>query len=208
MFVPRSALLRAERGQRVRFTNPRTWLDLDDRRPDPVQASSKVFRRFLETFGPVPREELARWWAGVSPAGAEKVVRAMGDEVMPVHIGGTEAWMFTEHVDGLRSAGPTRTVRLLPAFDQYVIGSTKHVVDLMPGGFRDRVHRKAGWVSPVLAVDGRLEGIWSHERAGRRIAVTVEPFTKQPAWVRKGVAAEAERLAAFLGGSLELTWSG
>jgi Winged helix DNA-binding domain len=195
-------------GQRVRFTNPGSWLDLDDRRLDPAKAVSEVFRRFLETYGPVSREELARWWYGVSPAGAEKTVRASSDEVTQVDVDGTKAWMLTDHLDGLRSATPTKTVRLLPAFDQYVVGSTKHAVDLMPGDFRDRVHRKAGWVSPVLAVDGRIEGIWSHERMGKQLSVTIEPFAEPPPWARKGAEAEAERLAAFLGGSLELTWSG
>ena len=195
-------------GQRVRFTNPGSWLDLDDRRPDPAHAVSEVFRRFIKSYGPVSREELARWWTGVSPAGAEKSIRAMGDEVAPVDIEGTRTWMLADHLDGLRSAAPTKAVRLLPAFDQYVIGSTKHAVDLMPGNFRDRVHRTAGWVSPVLAVDGKLEGVWSHERTGTRLSVTIEPFAKQPPWVRRGAEAEAERLAAHLGGSLELTWSG
>ncbi len=78
----------------------------------------------------------------------------------------------------------------------------------MPGDYRDRVHRAAGWVSPVLAVDGRLEGIWRHERRGRRVVVAIEPFTDQPAWVRKGAEAEAQRLADFLGGDLDLVWDG
>lgn len=37
--------------------------------------------------------------------------------------------------------------------------STKHSLGLMPGNFGDRIHRTAGWVSAVLAVDGRLEGV-------------------------------------------------
>jgi hypothetical protein len=116
--------------------------------------------------------------------------------------------VLTDHLDGLRSAGPSKSPRLLPAFDQYVIGSTRHAADLMPGNFRDRVHSAAGWVSPVLAVDGRFEGVWNHERTGKRPSVTIEPFAKQPPWVRKGAEAEADRLAAYLGGTLELTWSG
>jgi hypothetical protein len=43
---------------------------------------------------------------------------------------------------------------------------------------------------------------------GKQLSVTIEPFAGPPPWARKGAEAEAERLAAFLGGSLELTWSG
>jgi hypothetical protein len=38
------------------------------------------------------------------------------------------------------------------------------------------------------------------------LALTIEPFVKQPAWVRAAAEAEAERLAAFLGGALDVTW--
>ena len=42
-------------------------------------------------------------------------------------------------------------VRLLPAFDQYVICATLQAERLMPGPFKDRVYRPQGWLSPVLA---------------------------------------------------------
>jgi hypothetical protein len=49
--------------------------------------------------------------------------------------------------------------------------------------------------------------VWSHERKGSRVLVEVEPFGRVPNWVRLGVEEEAGRLAAFLGGSLELSWA-
>lgn len=144
--------------------------------------------------------------AGVSPAGAEKLIRSLGDEVVALDVEGTEAWILAEHAGAVVDAGPVRQVRLLPTFDQYVIGSTKHSDRLMPGDFRARVHRKAGWVSQVLVVDGRIEGVWSHTDTPKRTSVAVRPFVRQPAWVRKGAEAEAERLAAFLGGALAFAW--
>jgi len=193
-------------GQRVRFTNPRSWLNVDGSGPEPEEALREVIRRFVATFGPVSRDEVARWWAGVTPAGAERLIRSFGDEMSSFDVEGTEAWVLAEDEDAVASMEPTRSVRLLPGFDQYVIGSTKHSAQLMPGDFRDRVHRQAGWVSPVLAVDGRLEGVWSHTTTAKAVSVTVEPFTRQPAWVREGAQAEAERLATFLGGALAFDW--
>jgi uncharacterized protein YcaQ len=193
-------------GQRVRFTNPRSWLEVDGSGPEPEEALRQVIRRFVATYGPVSRDEVARWWAGVSPAGAERLIRSLGDEVSSFDVEGTQAWVLARDADAVASAEPARSVRLLPGFDQYVIGSTKHSDRLMPGDFRDRVHRKAGWVSPVLTVDGRIEGVWSHRTAPKAVSVTVEPFTPQPAWVRKGAEAEAERLAPYLGGALAFDW--
>jgi hypothetical protein len=36
--------------------------------------------------------------------------------------------------------------------------------------------------------------------------VRMEPFRKLPKWARAAAEREAERLPAFLGGELELTW--
>ncbi len=70
-----------------------------------------------------------------------------------------------------------------------------------------RVYRPQGWLSPVLLVDGRLEGVWSYKRKGDRLVVTIEPFAEQPEWVRRTAEEEAERLTRFLGGELEFGWS-
>jgi hypothetical protein len=59
----------------------------------------------------------------------------------------------------------------------------------------------------VLLVNGRMDGVWKHERKGKRLMVTVEPFGKLPKWARTGVEAEAERLAGFLGGEPEVSWT-
>jgi hypothetical protein len=99
-------------------------------------------------------------------------------------------------------------VRLLPAFDQYVITATLQAERLMPGPFKDRVYRPQGWLSPVLLVGGRMDGTWRQERKGRRQLVVIEPFAgRLPAWARRAAEAEAERLTAFTGGELELSWA-
>ena len=70
-------------------------------------------------------------------------------------------------------------------------------------GFRQVRHRRGfrnqGWISAVVLVDGRMAGVWRHERKGKSLKVEVEPFATLPARVRRGVGEEAERLAAFLG---------
>ena len=194
-------------GQRVRFTNPRSWLRLDGGRPTPDEATREVIRRFLATYGPTSREELARWWGAFSASRAEQLVRSLGDEVAPVDVERIPMWALARHVRRIRAIEPARSVRLLPGFDPYVIGSTRHSIELMPGDFRARVHRQAGWVSPVLAVDGMLEGVWTWSRKGARVVVAIEPFRTQPRWVRRGAEAEAERLASFLSAELDLAWS-
>ena len=52
-----------------------------------------------------------------------------------------------------------------------------------------------------------MAGVWRHERKGRRLAVTVEPFGRLAKARRAAVQAEAERLAAYLGGEPALEFA-
>jgi len=205
------------KGQQVRFTSPGSWLGGWAAR-DPEEAMDEVTRRFLAASGPVTREDFARWWGIPSPARGRKLLERLGDEVARVEVDGTAAYALAADlaslgadavdVTELAAAGRSRTVRLLPAFDQYVVTATRQAEHLLPGPFKARVYRPQGWLSPVLLVGGRMEGVWRHEVKGRRVQVVIEPFAgPPPAWARRAAEAEAERLAAIAGGQLELRWA-
>jgi hypothetical protein len=149
---------------------------------------------------------LARWWNGGGVATARQWIAALGDEVCPVELGGAPAWILVSDAREIRDLPPTRSVRLLPGFDQYVIGASYHAEHLISGRLRSRVYRPQGWVSPVLLVNGFMRGVWRHEIKGGRVEVVIEPFEKAPLWVRRAARQEAERLAAFLGGALRFVW--
>jgi hypothetical protein len=169
---------------------------------------AEVTRRFLAASGPVTREDFARWWGIPSPARGGRLLEGLGEQVARVEVEGTAAYVLAADLPGLAEAGGSRAVRLLPAFDQYVVTATLQAEHLMPGPFKARVYRPQGWLSPVLLVGGRMDGTWRQETKGRRLLVTIEPFTgPPPAWARRAAEAEAERLAALTGGRLELTWA-
>lgn len=193
-------------GQNVRFTRPDRWLG-PFQRMDEDEAMAEVARRFFAAGGPATREDFARWW-GEAAAPAERLMTRLGDALAPVDVEGERYWMLASHVPEAITAEPSGVVRLLPAFDQYVVAATRHAAHLLPGDVRDRIYRQQGWLSPVLLVDGRMDGIWRHERKGRRLVVQIEPFVAQPGWVRAAAEAEAERLANFLGWQLEVSWQG
>ena len=135
-------------GQRVRFTRPDTWL-AGWRDQDPEAAVLETARRFIAAGGPVTREDYARWW-GSKPAEGGRVLERLGDEIVPVEVEGTGARVLAEHAGEIAEATLAPSVRLLPAFDQYVVMATRHAERLMPGPFKDRVYRPQGWLSPVV----------------------------------------------------------
>jgi hypothetical protein len=195
-------------GQKVRFTRPDTWLGRAPRAgaPEGDAALREIARRFLAVHGPATREDFARWWA-MTPAKAGNVLRSLGDEAVEADVEGMPVWMLATGAAEAAAMAPPDGVRLVPAFDQYVIAATRHAEQLTPGPYRDRIYRPQGWLSAVLLVGGRMDGTWRHERKGRRVEVAIEPFGRLAKGVRPAAEAEAERLAAFLGGELALTWA-
>jgi len=194
-------------GRLVRFTRPASWL-AGFTPPGPDEASSEaVVRRYLRAYAPAPREQFQRWFGMTSPAEAGRWIRALGDAVCEVDVEGARGWMLADDVREAAAAEPSGAVRLLPAFDHYVVAAPRDAEAVLAADHRARVYRPQGWLSPVLLVDGRMAGVWSHEVDSGRVAVRVEPFAPVGREVRAGVEAEAARLAAFLGGEPDVAWA-
>jgi len=141
-----------------------------------------------------------------SAAQAGKLIAALGDEVAAVSVDGWEGWMLRDDVAAAGSSAPSGVVSLLPAFDGYVVGAPREETPVLAAAHRDRVYRRQGWLSPVLLVDGRIAGVWGHERKGGFLGVTIEPFGAVDEDVRAGAEREAQRLAEYFGDELELVW--
>ena len=193
------------RGRNVTFVSPKAWLG-PGAGPAPEEALAEVTRRYLSAYGPATAAEYSRWWGPRRPAQAARQFRALGDEAVEVDVEGERHWALAEQVAGIASTTAKEAVRLLPAFDPYVIGSARDVPAILAPEHKARVHRPQGWISPVLLVDGRIEGVWSYERGGGRLNVRLEPFGEPAVSVHEGAEAEARRLAAFFGEDLALEW--
>jgi uncharacterized protein YcaQ len=194
-------------GRLVRFTRPASWLS-GFAAPGPDEAAAdEVVRTYLRAYGPAPREQFQRWFGMTSPAEAGRWLTALGDEVCEVDVEGARGWMLAADVEEAAAAEPAGVVRLLPAFDHYVVAAPRDADAVLAKKHRARVYRPQGWLSPVLLVDGVIAGVWSHEARGERVTVEVEPFARVGREAKACVEAEAARLAAFLGGEAELSWA-
>jgi Winged helix DNA-binding domain len=184
------------RGQNVTFVRPDRWLR-SWRKVDPDEGMGEVFLRYLRAFGPAGHEDFAAWW-GIPPPPARRVRMALEDELEQVDVEGTDGWARPEDLRQMREMAPPSTVRLLPSFDAYVMGFRQRE-RMLDRRLFDRVFRKAGWISPVLMIDGRIAGVWKHERSPKEIEVSVEPFGRLRAADRKAIEEEADQLGSFLG---------
>ena len=191
------------RGQNVTFVRPDRWLG-GWTVPEPEKAWREVVRRYLGSYGPAGREEFARWW-GMQPAPAGRILGASADQLEEVEVEGERAWAVRGDVPAMQRASLRGPARLLPAFDVYVAGARPKAA-VVDRRFEARVFRQAGWISPVVLVDGRAAGVWSHERRGAGIEVSVHPFGKLSAARRREMAGEADRLGEFLGAPARISW--
>ena len=190
-------------GNRVTFVRPDQWIGSFERL-DPVESLVEVARRFLTAYGPARVEELARWW-GVQPKAVRPVLKAEHGFVQVEVEGGKPAWTVP---DAPVDDDDTPVVRLLPLFDPYTVSVRRNGERPITGPQKDLVYRKAGWISPVLLVDGEIGGVWEHKEEKGRLRVGISPFSALPPAVAGLATIEADRLATYLGFSADITVGG
>jgi hypothetical protein len=190
-----------DRGRRVTYTSPRRWLSgFSPAGGD--SASIELARRYLHAYGPAAPAHFAQWLAAPR-RWATAVFDALGDEIVPVALGGEPAWALAG--DTSTNAAAPAGVRLLPYFDAFVVGSHPRRM-LFPGRAAERAlaGSQAGNF-PVLLVDGVVTGVWHHRHSGRWIDITVEPLDELTADQRRELDEQAEHVGRILEGDVRLS---
>ncbi len=171
----------------------RHWKDM------PVErAEEELVTRYLRAFGPSTVSDFA-WWVGMYAGDAKEIWSKVAHDLVQVDVEGWKASVLRSDLDELLTASPEGHVtRLLPYFDSFLLGhrTKRHLVD---DRHRASVYRGQGWVAPVLLVDGKAEGVWSHAKNSRGLTVEVKAFRGLPSRVSSAAKEEARRLGEFLG---------
>ncbi|NUO60911.1 MAG: winged helix DNA-binding domain-containing protein [Hamadaea sp.] len=181
-------------GNRVTFTRPDTYLDAWPGLPDPADAARVAIPAYLGAYGPASPEvfnqwitrgvlrktDLKKWYADLT---ADGVLTA-------VDVDGTAAYALTSELDAIATARPFDEVRLLPAFDQYVLGPGTQDEQLIGAGRRAEISKAAGWISPVVIHRGRVAGVWESDGD----TVSVRLFRERSDVPKTQIQAEATRI--------------
>lgn len=188
-------------GPGTTFVDPASWLGRPLCPVEPAAANREVLRRFLAANGPATASDVARWW-GEQPAPAKRRLRDNADALAAVEVDGEPGFVVrAEDADELAATpGTGPDPALLPGFDPWVIAPLSHRRRTIPEGREAEVSRTAGWISPVLVVDGAVAGVW--ELAGR--VLTIRSFGPLPAAVRRAAENHAPRLG---GTDVAVTWA-
>lgn len=193
------------RGKNVTFVRPDQWIGRWNE-PSGEEALRTLVRRFLSAYGPCSYDAFNHWW-NVPGKDAKKIFQLVSDELVEVEFEGRKGWLRKEDVEQIARSRRVKSVRLVPSFDPYVMfySPRDHLVE---DGFRTRVFRQlAGWVSPVLLIDGAAAGVWKYKRRGDRLNVVVEPFRKLSRIEVELVKDEAGKLGEFTGTKAHLDFA-
>jgi hypothetical protein len=190
------------RGTRVTFMRPKDastrWAGL----PEPEAAATTAIAAYLGAYGPASAEAFSGWlsrgWFGKRQLHAW--FGALEDRLAEVDVEGDRLYVLAEHLDDLLATQPTRAVRLLPGFDQYVLGPGTDDGHVLAAARRRAVSRQSGWIAPVVVARGSVAGTWGLDGD----LVQVAWFREAGRPPRRALVGEVARLSTILGRDLGL----
>ena len=170
--------------------------------PAPEEGADDALRelaiRYLRAYGPAEQGDFAAW-SGLTMKQARAAFQLANDDLDEVDITNSRAWMPKGRVGWLEEKSEdTPAVRLLPAFDPYMLGYRQRDLGVSPE-LALRIHPGGGVIRPCLLVDGRAAGTWSLRRVGGSVLIDVSPFECLPAEIEEGIDGEAADIGKFLG---------
>ncbi len=167
--------------------NPR-WAGV----PDLDEAGMRAVEAYFRAYGPATPARVQYWLGEGLGAGRKRIqawIAGFGDRLVALDVDGESTYVLREDLEELAATPPTTTVRLLPGYDQWVLGPGTADAHVVPPGKRALVSRQAN----LVIVGGVVSGTWSltHDE------VAVAWFAEGPP-VGEATAREIARLATIL----------
>ena len=146
-------------GRRTTFQrldgNPR-WAGM----PDLDEAGMRAVEAYFGAYGPATPDHVQYWLGeglGAGPQADPDWIAGFGDRLVAVEIEGETAFVLREHLEDLVATSPTTAVRLLPGYDQWVLGPGTADPHVVPPRRRSLVSRQAN----VVIDGGVVSGTWA-----------------------------------------------
>jgi hypothetical protein len=188
------------RGTRVTFMRPEAASPLWKGVLEPDEAGPLVIVAYLRAYGPATVTNFRNWLSRgrVSARQIRRWFDALGDRLAEIDVEGDRRYVLAEDRDEVASARPSTTVRLLPGFDQYVLGPGTEDGHVLSPKRRTAVSKQSGWIAPIVVAGGVVKGTWGADGEDLR----VEWFKEMGKPPRSRIDEEVERLSTILGRDL------
>jgi hypothetical protein len=187
-----------DRGRVRCFVLVRDWIDTPPGL-DRDEALTELAVRYLRAHAPATPSDLA-YWTGLRPTDARRAWASIEDRLTEVSTAAGPGWDLKRRQ---RNPAPPGLVRLLPSFDEYLLGWKDRRFIADAERWR-RIQSGAGWFNPAVVADGAGVGTWTVSQRSDRMRLEVRPFTRPASPLRHGLDAEARDLASYLGSDVEI----
>jgi len=179
------------------FVRVEDWLG----KSKPVErerALADLALRYLNAHAPAAPADLA-FWSGIRMADAQRAWKLIAGRLVEVETSRGPRWTL----QSARGQAPSGVVRLLPAFDEYLLGWTDRDV-AVAAEHRTKINRGGGWLHPVVLADGQVVATWSAKQFSKKMRIELGAFRPLSSEQKNGVADEAKEIAGYLGVPVEL----
>lgn len=171
-----------------------SWLGAEPADPDLATGYAELVRRWLERFGPGTLEDV-QWWLGATKGATRAALADVGAVEVGLE-GGATGWLLPDDLEPVAEVGPWAA--LLPTLDPTTMGWKARDWYLDPA-HRELLFDSNGNGGTTAWWDGRIVGAWVQDDDGV-VSVVECPGTDLGSEGRSALAAEAERLTAWLDG--------
>jgi hypothetical protein len=163
-------------------------------------ALGELAARYFTSHGPATVHDFS-WWSGLTVGDARRAIEIAGSALAKRGIGARDYW------SGGSLDAPSRrpsVAHLLPPWDELTVAYRDR------DAFLDPAHAERtrnGIFAAVVAIDGRIAGLWQRRETRDQVQVEAELFAHHPPASHIALERAAARYATFLGvrGSLVLT---
>ncbi|MBT2385539.1 winged helix DNA-binding domain-containing protein [Streptomyces sp. ISL-11] len=169
------------------------WLPpIGDFRWEGAAALAELARRYLAAHAPATLEDFASW-SGLPVSWARRAWKLLTESGAITEYGALT--VLAGRVKELSGSSDTPDVRMLPAYDNYLIGYRTREVSV-PALHQARVWPGGGLIRPTVIADGLAIATWT--RRSGALSIQVDAFEPVPPQIQPGIDMEKEAVVRFL----------
>jgi len=177
--------------------NKQTYALLSDRVTRSISitrevALEKLAAKYFTSHGPATLQDFINW-SGLSIKDARKSIEMIQPKFIAEKIGEEIYWIPKSY----NSAKKDKTVHLLPAFDEYIIGYKNRSTMLSSANYK-KVISNNGLFYPTIVIDGQVTGSWKRTIKKDTILIETSLFQTHTNVQKKSIEEEANKFGQFL----------
>lgn len=181
-----------------------TYALLEERAPrtpslEREAALAELVARFFTSHGPATAKDLA-WWSSLTRADITTGLSLAGDALESTDIDGITYWSAPGNT---LAPAPSPSVRLLQAYDEYIVGYTqsRYLLDLgdLAASASASASGKTSLPNGVIVVDTQVAGRWKRRVRADTVVLDTVLYRPFDAAETAALQAAADELGMFLG---------